>query len=208
MKITKYIADVTYDGPAPRDLAMMLSQGPASNLHHTSRHPPTTTGSHSVHMAGGRKAKVSAPPAKLTNTLVLDNGAYTLKAGFIVDGVFDAPEVIPNCIARDRTRKIYVASELEKCTDFGEIRFRRPVEKGFIVNWEVQSEIWDYEFFGSKATFPCDPTETRLVLAEPPNGLPVLQSNCDQIVFEEYGFESYYRGVGRLTTMACPTLHD
>lgn len=157
-------------------------------------------------MAGGRKAKASAAPAKPTNTFVLDNGAYTLKAGFMVDGVVDVPQVIPNCIARDRTRKIYVASELEKCTDFGEIQFRRPVEKGFIVNWEVQSEIWDYEFFGSKATIPCDPTETRLVLAEPPNGLPVLQSNCDQIVFEEYGFGSYYRGVGMLTTTACATL--
>lgn len=112
------------------------------------------------------------------------------------DGQIDEPRIIPNCIARDRTRKIYVASELAKCTDYGEIQFRRPVEKGFIVNWEVQSEIWDYEFFGSKAPQPCDPSETRLILAEPPNGLPVLQSNCDQIVFEEYGFESYYRGVG------------
>ncbi|OAR01413.1 hypothetical protein LLEC1_02624 [Akanthomyces lecanii] len=147
-------------------------------------------------MAGGRKAKAPAPPSKPINTFVLDNGASTMKAGFVLDGVIEVPEVIPNCIARDRTRKIYVASELDKCTDFGEISFRRPVEKGFIVNWEVQSEIWDYEFFGSKAPFPCDPSETRLVLAEPPNGLPALQSNCDQIVFEEYGFKSYYRGVG------------
>lgn len=158
-------------------------------------------------MAGGRKAKAPAPPPKPTNTFVLDNGASTLKAGFVLDGVIDVPEVIPNCIARDRTRKIYVASELDKCTDFGEIQFRRPVEKGFIVNWEVQSEIWDYEFFGSKAPFPCDPSETRLVLAEPPNVLPVLQSNCDQIVFEEYGFESYYRGVGTLLTIACATFY-
>ncbi|EJP67366.1 Actin-like protein [Beauveria bassiana ARSEF 2860] len=150
----------------------------------------------SIHMAGGKKGKVSALPPKPRNTFVLDNGASTLKAGFVRDGRADEPRIIPNCIARDRTRKIYVASELERCTDFGEMQFRRPVEKGFIVNWEVQSEIWDYEFFGSRAPLQCDPSETRLVLAEPPNGLPVLQSNCDQIVFEEYGFESYYRGVG------------
>ncbi|KAJ6789525.1 hypothetical protein PWT90_03106 [Aphanocladium album] len=147
-------------------------------------------------MAGGRKAKAPAPPPKPKNTFVLDNGASTLKAGFVSDGRIGEPRIIPNCIARDRTRKIFVASELEKCTDYGEIQFRRPVEKGFIVNWEVQSEIWDYEFFGSKAPQKCDPSETRLVLAEPPNGLPVLQANCDQIVFEEYGFESYYRGIG------------
>lgn len=147
-------------------------------------------------MAGGRKSKGPAPPPKPQKTFVLDNGAYTLKAGFVHDGQIGQPRVIPNCVARDRTRKIYVASELEKCKDYGEIQFRRPVEKGFIVNWEVQSEIWDYEFFGAKAPLRCDPGETRLVLSEPPNGLPVLQSNCDQIVFEEYGFESYYRGVG------------
>lgn len=138
-----------------------------------------------------------APPPKPKTTFVLDNGASTLKAGFVHDGTISEPRVIPNCIARDRTRKVYVASELDKCTDYGEIQFRRPVEKGFIVNWEVQSEIWDYEFFGSKAPVKCDPSDTRLVLAEPPSGLPVLQANCDHIVFEEYGFESYYRGVGR-----------
>ncbi|TQV99033.1 hypothetical protein V2A60_007276 [Cordyceps javanica] len=147
-------------------------------------------------MAGGRKAKSLASVAHPKITFVLDNGASTLKAGFVRDGRIDEPRIIQNCIARDRTRNIYTASELDKCSDFGEIQFRRPVEKGFIVNWEVQSEIWDYEFFGSKAPLKCDPSETRLLLAEPPNGLPVLQSNCDQIVFEEYGFESYYRGVG------------
>ncbi|EGX93574.1 actin family protein [Cordyceps militaris CM01] len=147
-------------------------------------------------MAGGRKAKPAPSSSTPRNTLVLDNGASTLKAGFVRDGQVGTPRIIPNCIARDRARKVYVASELERCTDFGEIQFRRPVEKGCIVNWEVQSEIWDYEFFGSKAPSPCDPSATRLVLAEPPNGLPVLQANCDQIVFEEYGFESYYRGVG------------
>lgn len=145
-------------------------------------------------MAGGRKAKAASCDAPAT-TFVLDNGAYSLKAGFVRGGNNDEPRTIPNCIARDRTRKLYVASSLDKCRDFGEMQFRRPVEKGFIVNWEVQKEIWDHEFFDNKAPSPCDPTETRLILGEPPNGLPTLQTNCDQIVFEEYGFSSYYRGI-------------
>ncbi|KAM0351785.1 hypothetical protein ACHAPU_002297 [Fusarium lateritium] len=145
-------------------------------------------------MAGGRKAK-PAPPKGPSTTLVLDNGAATIKAGLVRDGKFDEPRIIPNVIARDRARKVYVASELEKCRDFGEIQFRRPVEKGFIVNWEAQKEIWDRELFENKAC-KFDPAETRLILAEPPNGLPILQNNCDQIVFEEYGFTSYYRGIG------------
>jgi actin-related protein 6 len=135
------------------------------------------------------------PPPKpvASRTLVIDNGASTLKAGFSTD---EAPRVVPNCIARDRSRKTYVASDLAACKDFSEISFRRPVEKGYIVNWEAQAEIWNHEFFDDKASQKCDPAETRLVLAEQPNGLPVLQGNCDQMVFEEWGFLSYYRGIG------------
>lgn len=145
-------------------------------------------------MAGGRKSKAAAP-ARPQTTLVLDNGAYTLKAGLVARASdAAAPVVIPNCIARDRARNIYVGADVERCRDYGEMQFRRPVEKGFIVNWEAQKEIWDHHLF--RGPLQCDPAETRLVLAEPPNGLPALQANCDQVVFEEYGFVSYYRGLG------------
>ncbi|GAB1316174.1 Actin-related protein 6 [Madurella fahalii] len=146
-------------------------------------------------MAGSRKSRSAGPPPPST-TLVLDNGADTIKAGFVTVGGVDDPRIIPNCFARDRHKKTYVGSELEKCRDFGEIVFRRPVEKGFIVNWEAQKEIWDREFFDDKASQKCDPSETRLVLAEQPNSLPALQTHCDQMVFEEFGFASYYRGIG------------
>lgn len=139
----------------------------------------------------------------ITNTLVLDNGGYTLKAGLVDSSAPPTsppaqPRVITNCIARDRTRKIYVASELSRCKDFGEIALRRPVEKGFIVDWEAQREIWEREFFDADADAAtrCDPSESRLILAEPSGGLPALQMNCDQIVFEEFQFASYYRGIG------------
>lgn len=146
-------------------------------------------------MAGGRKSK--APRiVPSSRTLVLDNGANTIKAGFVSDDGEDEPRIIPNCLARDRQRKTYVASGLEKCRDFGEIVFRRPVEKGFVVNWEAQKAIWDHEFFDDKAPQKCDPSETRLVLTEQSNSLPALQTNCDQMVFEEFQFASYYRGVG------------
>ncbi|OHE99627.1 actin [Colletotrichum orchidophilum] len=146
-------------------------------------------------MAGGRNSK-STGLASPTRTLVLDNGASTIKAGFVSEEYTDEPRVIPNCIARDRARKVYVASDLDKCHDFGEIQFRRPVEKGYIVNWEAQKEIWDHEFFDDKAPQKCDPSETRLLLTEQPNSLPILQANCDQIIFEEYQFASYFRGIG------------
>ncbi|KAI1824259.1 actin family [Xylaria intraflava] len=145
-------------------------------------------------MAPSRKSKAHQP-APPSRTLVVDNGAYTIKAGFVTDDVVDKPRIIPNCIARDRDNKAYVASELAHCTDFSEAVFRRPVEKGFIVNWESQKEIWEREFLDEKAPQRCDPSETRLLLAEASNSLPILQTNCDQVVFEEFGFASYYRGL-------------
>ena len=100
---------------------------------------------------GSKKASAVAP----RSTLVLDNGAYTLKAGIVAPGAsptYDDCRVLPNCIARSvRDKRTYVASELDHCKDFGEVAFRRPVEKGFIVNWEAEKAIWEHEFLGDTA---------------------------------------------------------
>ncbi|KAI0021722.1 actin-domain-containing protein [Xylariomycetidae sp. FL0641] len=153
----------------------------------------TTLGA--ITMAPSRKSKAHQPPPP-SRTLVLDNGAYTMKAGFVAGDTADEPRVIPNCIARDRDRRTYLASDLDQCKDFSEMAFRRPVEKGFVVSWEAEKEIWEHEFLDDKAPQRCDPSETRLLLSEPSNSLPILQTNCDQMVFEEFGFASYYRGIG------------
>jgi len=99
-------------------------------------------------------------------------------------------------MARDRSKHVYVGSQLSKCKEFGEMVFRRPVERGYMVNWEAEKEIWDHEFFDQKANLHCDPSETRLILTEAPNAPPILQTNCDQIIFEEFQFASYYRTIG------------
>ncbi|RDW71690.1 actin-related protein 6-like protein [Coleophoma crateriformis] len=139
--------------------------------------------------------KSSAPQAP-SRTLVIDNGAYTMKAGFSSAAGPEECRVIPNCMARDREKHVYIGSQLEKCKDFGDIVFRRPVEKGYLVNWEAEKEIWEHEFFEDKAPSHCDPSETGLILTEAPNALPVLQTNCDQVVFEEFQFASYFRCPG------------
>lgn len=69
-------------------------------------------------------------PQAPTQTLVIDNGAYTVKAGFatLQTGLEDCLTV-PNCIARGRDRKVFVGTELDSCKDFGGMAFRRPVER-------------------------------------------------------------------------------
>jgi len=83
-----------------------------------------------------------------SQTLVLDNGAYTIKAGFATPSP-DASQClsIPNCVARSRDKRVWIASQVHECRDFAEMAFRRPVEKGYIVNWEGEKAIWEHSFF-------------------------------------------------------------
>ncbi|OJD32443.1 actin family protein [Diplodia corticola] len=141
------------------------------------------------------RAAKQAKPSLPSNTLIVDNGAYNIKAGFAPPDSSTEPtcRISPNCIARARDRRIWVGSQLDQCKDFGEMAFRRPVEKGFVVNWEGEKAIWDHEFLGNDAPLKCDPHDTALVLTEAPNSPQALQTNCDQMVFEEFEFASYYR---------------
>lgn len=157
-----------------------------------------------------------------SRTLIIDNGAYTIKAGFVGDGPSDMPaySLVPNCIAKGadgpRSTRVYVGDELDACKDFAEMSFRRPVERGYVVNWDAQLDVWKQSFFNKKAKLhvrhfisrerhllnahgaQCDPQDTNAVITEAPNAPHVLQQNVDQILFEEIQFASAYRCIGEV----------
>lgn len=155
-----------------------------------------------------RVAKAApAPPGLPSHTVVLDNGAYSLKAGFAnEESETDAKTLsrchnIPNTLVRTRDRKTYIGVQTEtEISQWSEAMFRRPVEHGQIVSWEAQKEIWDHSLF-DKQTAPRDllvkePSETTLILGENPNALPALQKNADEMIMEEWGFGGYLRQNG------------
>lgn len=115
-----------------------------------------------------RQSKTAAQPLG-DKTLVLDNGAYTMKAGFATS----SPDLqrdcitIPNCIARGRNKRTWVGAQLEGCRDFGEMSFRRPVEKGYLVNWEVEREIWEKSFFHKDAKLKVSRQPSHYTLGSP-----------------------------------------
>lgn len=158
-----------------------------------------------------RAASAVAQPLP-EKTFVLDNGAYTLKAGYAPDSTPPDDEakallacsIIPNALAKTRGNRVFLGSQLQThITDWNEVIFRRPMEKGYIVNWEAQRAIWEHSFFDEK-TARCsnlliaNPEETTLVLMEAPNALSALQKNADEIVMEEWGFGGYVRCVGKM----------
>ncbi|EED18337.1 actin family protein [Talaromyces stipitatus ATCC 10500] len=157
-------------------------------------------------------AKQAAPKIQPLpdKTFIIDNGACTIKAGHApahfppqnADDSLSACVAISNAIAKTRDNRIFVGAQLSThISDWNEAVFRRPVEKGYIVNWEAQKEIWEQAFFDERTTRNkdvrvADPAETTLILTDTPNGLPALQRNADEMVMEEWGFGGYARIVG------------
>jgi len=86
-------------------------------------------------------------------TLVLDNGGYSIKAGLVgEDPVLGDCSIIPNCVARDsgKAKRTYIGADLEKCNDYFHLVMRRPVEKGMIVNWDLERTIWHHTFISER----------------------------------------------------------
>ena len=143
-----------------------------------------------------------------SSTLILDDGAYTIKAGFApsspstsTDQTLMRCHNVPNALCRTRDRRTYVASQIDnQISHWSEATFRRPVERGQLVNWETQKEIWDYSFFDEKTAsrdlLVKDAADITLILSEAPNTMPALQKNADEIIMEEWGFGGYARVVG------------
>ncbi|KAL8866735.1 MAG: hypothetical protein Q9174_006119 [Haloplaca sp. 1 TL-2023] len=141
-------------------------------------------------------------------TVVVDNGGYTIKAGFTTEGSGTGEcHIVPNCLARERDKKVWVGREIETIRDFGEVVFRRPVEKGYLVGWEAEKAVWDSNFLDPKSKLNCVPHDTNLVLTEAPNTPAALQSNTDQVVFEEYEFATYSRHIGPSLNAYCDIQH-
>lgn len=148
------------------------------------------------------KPKGSANAGQTTDrvaprTLIFDNGAHTIKAGFCTSQTepkLSDCHLVANCIARSQRDKItYIGAELDDCGDFGELQIRRPVERGYVVNWEGEKAIWERTIFNPKSALQCDPHSTNLVLTEAPNAPTALQRIADEMVFEEFEFASLYR---------------
>ncbi|KAI0819238.1 actin-like protein Arp6 [Trametes gibbosa] len=124
------------------------------------------------------------------NTVVLDNGASTIKAGIL--GIHnDQPLIISNAVVRSKgDSSTYIGHELAKCRDHTSLRFRLPFEKGFLVDWDAQKAIWDGLF---SDFLRINTAEASLLITEPYFNLPNIQDVYDQFVFEEYEFQAYHR---------------
>ena len=119
--------------------------------------------------------------------VVLDNGAHSLKCGL---SHHEHPVCLPNASAKSRAENFTRYGEsLKEVKDVTGLVLRRPFDRGFLSNVELEKDIWSSVF---NKTLGIDPRETGLLLTEPMLNLDSCQNLMEQVVFEEFGFQSYY----------------
>ncbi|CAI5463770.1 unnamed protein product [Closterium sp. Yama58-4] len=82
-----------------------------------------------------------------SRVVVLDNGGATCKIGF--GGEAEPVKVIPNFVAKAKgLKRPFVADLVDTCPDIKGLGVLRPVDRGYVVNWDLQQTIWDRAFSG------------------------------------------------------------
>ncbi|URD95622.1 hypothetical protein MUK42_30867 [Musa troglodytarum] len=121
------------------------------------------------------------------SVVVIDNGAGLCKAGF--GGDMDPIAVVPNSLGRSANSKRWlVADELRDAdADVTSVSLRRPFDRGYLVNPELQRGVWERVL---RTLLRVDPARSSLLLVEPLFNPLAVQRTTDEIVFEDLGFRS------------------
>ncbi|GMS84309.1 hypothetical protein PENTCL1PPCAC_6484 [Pristionchus entomophagus] len=119
-------------------------------------------------------------------TLIVDNGGHTIKMGWNTD---ENPRVIPNSIVKGKNerKRVFVGEELSECTDRSSLFFLLPLEKGYIVNWDVQQQIWERSLRDESQE------DSRIVLTHPNALVPAIKDESCEILFEMFGFGQVFK---------------
>ncbi|KAF5839191.1 actin family [Dunaliella salina] len=114
--------------------------------------------------------------------------------------------VFPNCVAKPKgERASYVGDMLLECKEISQLNLRRPFDRGYLINWDLEREIWSRAFKavlgmslggkgGSSSSRGPAPANCGLIITEPMfnSDFPQLQAATERVVFEEFGFASLY----------------
>ncbi|GLU09672.1 hypothetical protein SLE2022_265190 [Rubroshorea leprosula] len=126
----------------------------------------------------------------MSNVVVLDNGGGLIKAGH--GGERDPTVVVPNCLYRPLSSKKFLhPSPLSSITseDLTSAAVRRPIDRGYLINPDLERDIWSHLF---SSLLHVNPSTSSLLLTEPLFSLPSIQRSTDELVFEDFGFNSLF----------------
>ena len=125
---------------------------------------------------------------KVRHRVVIDNGGFTCKVGLA--GQADPVRQMHNGLTKSKSEhKVFIGDQLESCQDFSALQYRRSLERGCLVNWDTQAEVWA-RAFGSEV-LGISPADSSLLLSEAPMTPTSIQDTLDEMIFEHFGFASY-----------------
>lgn len=110
---------------------------------------------------------------------------------------FRTSSVIPNCIAKRRKSVsgarsgVFVGDQLEsdECDTYAQLVFKRPHDRGYLVDCESEAAIWSRAFSAQVLNVPQrQPSDVRLLLSRPLFQPSALQRDTNELVFEHFGF--------------------
>ncbi|XP_028397113.1 actin-related protein 6-like [Dendronephthya gigantea] len=122
--------------------------------------------------------------------LVVDNGASLIKIGF---NDSETPRVIPNSVfkVKSERRKVFVGDQIDECKDYSGLFYVLPFQKGLLLNWTIEKQVWDYVF--GKDALKVDCPETDIMITEPYFNFSSISDAMDEILFEEYDYRALCR---------------
>ena len=128
------------------------------------------------------------------SVLVVDNGAWEFKWGWSGDAV---PRSTPNCLVKEKAgkgqakKRVLVGEATREAREAGTV-YRRPCERGCVVDWSLEKRLWDAAGLSAEA-------EGAALLVTVPPRLPArLGADLAEVCFEEVG-------AGSLAAMAATT---
>mmetsp|Transcript_897 Transcript_897/g.1558 ORF Transcript_897/g.1558 Transcript_897/m.1558 type:complete len:478 (+) Transcript_897:139-1572(+) len=135
----------------------------------------------------GAISRVHVAASADSPTLVVDNGAGRIKYGWSTE---EQPVgTMPNALAKiHKTLESVVGDEIDSVPEAtSQLRFSRPFDRGHLVNWNVQRDIWHRMLVTNMNVNPAD---CHLVLTVPPFCPEEIQQDINEVLFEELEFSS------------------
>ncbi|VDK23030.1 unnamed protein product, partial [Anisakis simplex] len=114
-------------------------------------------------------------------TIVLDNGAGFIKAGFAGD---DAPQaVFPSIVGHPKTRgqRSYVGDEAQSKRRI--LNVNRPIEDGIVTNWDDMEKILHHTFNNELRVAP---EEHSVLIADPPVNIRENREKMSEMMSETF----------------------
>jgi len=139
------------------------------------------------------------------HVIVSDNGTGFVKCGHA--GANFPEHVFPAMVGRPIIRSQAKAGEMEvkdlmigedaaACRQMLEITY--PMENGIVRSWEDMRHIWKYTFYDKMGI---DPSQSKVLLTEPPLNPKKNREKMIEIMFEEYGFKGVYISIQAVLTL-------